>query len=53
VSFKQKYPANNGMLRKCMPLKLIPEWIPILRPAYAQIEPGALFKQIRAKPQQH
>jgi hypothetical protein len=45
VLFKQKYPADNGALRKCMPLDLIPGWIPVLRTTYAQIELGALIEQ--------
>jgi hypothetical protein len=53
VLFKQKYPADNGALRKCMPLDLIPGWVPVLRTTYAQIELGAFFEQIRAKPQEH
>jgi hypothetical protein len=36
--------------RKKHALGPIPEWIPAWRKQYAQIEFGALFEQIRAKP---
>jgi hypothetical protein len=35
-----------------MPLDLIPGWLPVSQMAYAQIEFGTLFQQIRAKPRE-